>query len=87
MAQSRQRYIQTMCEKAGRSMRRYGVRCHIIDTVLDAEQRMVAWWFSKQLGIAEQENFDVLENPLAAVLFDVVSTESAHQAAQLTGLQ
>lgn len=48
---------------------------------------MVAWWFSKQLGIAEQENFDVLENPLAAVLFDVVSTESAHQAAQLTGLQ
>ena len=23
---------------------------------------MVAWWFSKQLGIAEQEDFDVLEN-------------------------
>ena len=68
-------------------MRRYGVRYHIIDTVLDAEQRMVAWWFSKQLGIAEQEDFDVLENPLAAVFFDVISTERTHQAAQLTGLQ
>ena len=50
-------------------MRRYGVRCHIIDTVLDAEQRMVAWWFSKQLGIAEQEDFDVLENSLASCAF------------------
>ena len=48
---------------------------------------MVAWWFSKQLGIAEQEDFDVLENPLAAVFFDVISTERTHQAAQLTGLQ
>ena len=56
----------------------YGVRYHIIDTVLDAEQLMVAWWFSKQLGIAEQEDFDVLENPLAAVFFNVGSTERAH---------
>lgn len=48
---------------------------------------MVAWWFSKQLGIAEQEDFDVLENPLAAVFFDVISTERTHQAAQLTSLQ
>ena len=34
---------------------------------------MVAWWFSKQLGIAEQEDFDVLENLLAAVFFNVGS--------------
>lgn len=39
---------------------------------------MVAWWFSKQLGIAEQEDFDVLENLLAAVFFNVGSTERAH---------
>lgn len=48
---------------------------------------MVAWWFSKQLGIAEQEDFDVLENLLAAVFFNVGSTERTHQAAQFTGLQ
>ena len=57
-------------------MRRYGVRCHIIDTVLDAEQRMVAWWFSKQLGIAEQEDFDVLETRLL-LCFSMSEVQSA----------